>query len=72
MGLLFKAWEPQPGHRWSASLGGQGGNNPRAISTPSMPSDCSTLFFKLHLHIVLIFKQQKEHLTFKVGMARHR
>lgn len=59
-GPLFKgagtpAWWPRGG---AARLGGQEGTA-RAVPTPSVPSGCSALVFKLHSDIVLIFKKKK-------------
>lgn len=71
-GPLFKgagtpAWWPRGG---AAGLGGQegtahapgraGGNSTCAVPTPSVPSGCSALVFKLHSDIVLIFKKKNK------------
>lgn len=63
-GPLFKgagtpARGPRPGGRGAAGLGGQEGTA-RAVLTPSVPSGCSALVFKLHSDIVLIFKKKKQ------------
>lgn len=59
-GLLFKgagtpAWWPRGG-----APGRAGGNGTCAVPTPSVPSGCSALVFKLHSDIVLIFKKKKQ------------